>query len=32
MNYYQILGLNYNSNEELIKKTFRKLSKEHHPD
>ena len=32
MNYYQILGLNYNSNEELIKKTFRKLSFEHHPD
>ena len=32
MNFYQILGLNYNSNKELIKKTFRKLSKEHHPD
>lgn len=31
-NYYQILGVDKNSSEADIKKTFRNLSKTHHPD
>ena len=32
MNYYQILGLQPNANKEEIKKQFRKLSMQYHPD
>ena len=32
MNYYQILGVSYDSNADAIKKKFRKLSKSCHPD
>jgi len=32
MNYYQILGVSYDSNADVIKKKFRKLSKSCHPD
>ncbi len=31
-NYYQILGLDKNANSDDIKKKYRKLAKEHHPD
>ena len=30
--YYQILGVDRNADESEIKKSYRKLSKEHHPD
>ena len=30
--YYKILGVQENSNDEDIKKAYRKLSKEYHPD
>jgi DnaJ family protein A protein 2 len=32
MNYYKILGLNKNASQEDIKKRYRKLALEHHPD
>ncbi len=31
-NYYQVLGIDKNTNEQDIKKAFRNLSKTHHPD
>lgn len=31
-NYYNILGLNENASQDEIKKTYRKLAMEHHPD
>jgi DnaJ-class molecular chaperone len=31
-NYYEILGLNENAGEDEIKRTYRKLSLQHHPD
>ena len=31
-NYYKILGLSKDASQEDIKKTYRKLSKKHHPD
>tara|TARA_B100000929_G_scaffold239046_2_gene196064 strand:- start:6917 stop:8101 length:1185 start_codon:yes stop_codon:yes gene_type:complete len=32
MNYYQILEIDIDANDDLIKKNFRQLSKKHHPD
>ena len=32
MNYYKILNVNENANQSEIKKAYRKLSLEHHPD
>ena len=32
MNYYQILEIDINADDNLIKKSFRQLSKKHHPD
>ena len=32
MNYYQILEIDIDANDDLIKKNFRHLSKKHHPD
>jgi DnaJ-class molecular chaperone len=32
MNYYEILGVPFNADEDLIKENFRKLSKKYHPD
>ena len=32
MDYYKILGINKNASEEEIKKAFRKLAHQHHPD
>ena len=32
LNYYSILGVNFESTEKEIKKTYYKLSMEHHPD
>lgn len=31
-NYYEILGVNEKDNQDTIKKTYRKLAKQHHPD
>ena len=32
MNYYEILGVERNADENIIKKQYHKLAKEHHPD
>ena len=32
MNYYECLGINKNASKDEIKKAFRKLSLQHHPD
>jgi len=32
MNYYQVLEIDVNADNDLIKKSFRQLSKKHHPD
>ncbi|MEE8529842.1 MAG: DnaJ domain-containing protein, partial [Nitrosomonadaceae bacterium] len=30
--YYEVLGINRDASEDEIKKTYRKLAMEHHPD
>ena len=32
MNYYQVLEIDNDADNDMIKKSFRQLSKKHHPD